>query len=111
MDWLAAVAADLSSRFKAKFIAGQKEHGVDLGMVPTEMLVKEMEQEVLDHYAYIQELKRRQTMAEFQVAIHQGQLRLLVEAAGFYLTQSHLSRDIDRASLEQAITAAKSTLL
>lgn len=107
-SWLVAVTTDLATKFKVKFMRGQFEHKGDLGDVPIDSLISEMESEALDQYAYIQELKRRATLAEFQVPIHQGQLRLLVQAAEEYLTHSHLSREISRCQLENAIEAAKS---
>lgn len=57
--WLLSVASDQKSAFIAKFVAGEIEHQGDIGDVPFEHLLAEVQQEALDTLAYVAELRRR----------------------------------------------------
>lgn len=58
-NWLLATASDQRSAFIAKFARGMVEHKGDIGEVPFEHLLAEMQQEALDQLAYVAELRRR----------------------------------------------------
>lgn len=57
--WVIEQSHQIGATFAAKFMAGRREHGADLGSVSTAMLLDEMEREALDQLAYVREMKRR----------------------------------------------------
>lgn len=57
--WLLREQAKIAEKWYVKFDKGQKEHGADLGTVPLEKLLDELEAEHLDALSYIAEIRRR----------------------------------------------------
>lgn len=57
--WLTNHGARTNEDFIAKFEAGQREHGGDIGHVPTTKLLAHIEEEAIDQLAYVKEIRRR----------------------------------------------------
>ena len=57
--WLEQVCEAVAIRVKSKYEAGQLEHKNDLGKVPLYDLLNEMENEAIDQFIYVREMKRR----------------------------------------------------
>lgn len=62
--WLLIAKRRLADQFESKYMSGQEEHGGDLGEIPTDMLIDHLEQELLDAYAYLAEIRRRMNLPQ-----------------------------------------------
>jgi len=78
-NWLIQFIDGIAQNFMAKFRTGQREHGGDLGSVPTAILMDEMLQEHLDGIAYWGELQRRFSKADV-IVISRKTVELVMKA-------------------------------
>lgn len=58
-EWVQNMAASLAMEFMRKVNAGRLEHGCDMGMIPAQKLLDELQAELIDANAYLLELRRR----------------------------------------------------
>jgi len=102
--WLNTFAYDVRHLLVAKFEAGQKEHGGDIGEVSTSTLVDNGIQEALDQLCYLGELKRRITLSPEHVMISRRsakELRMLVEKLAMQITISAPLSDAHQELVKQ----------
>ena len=73
--WVTELGKRLGCDFAVKFMRGRREHGCDIGSVPTERLIEEAKNEALDQLAYVAELERRNQLLLNYIATLETQLK------------------------------------